>query len=244
MDLLIACSPADAKEAAETGLPVVYLAYKADKRGLLRCRCPEPRPGDMICVDMSALTSGAAIMTARQIAEISDMYSLSGICISPACSDMRVMRSVSDYLSHESGVSVFVPDPTPSDVRGIRMCTGTVTGGTFADYAAMCVSRYRECALLAEWSMLDFELPSPNGGARILDSGSFREIRTKRCRHVYMSDELCSEYFCYSDGVKPHVVLFESERGLKAKKAAAEKAGFKCAFAYYPHVKGVIRAIL
>ena len=246
MQIYLAVTPAEAREAARFHRPLSHVAYCIGPSStLLRQNLLlQTRGGLLSITDRGApLIDDPGKLTAAAVRECG-RRSYGGVVLdfeSPPTPDrLAFARALAPRLSPRP---LYVPADWGSVEGAVALVGTAVSGGNFAQYlreAAEAHGGAGNLALDVERLRMDFTLPARSGQGQPLSGEELSSLMDREAPAVFFSQDLCARYFTYALDGETHFVLFDDADTIQQKLRLGNSMGFSAAFLMYPEIRDLL----
>ena len=246
MQLYLAVTPAEARDAARFRCALAHVAYSiGPESALLRQNLLLQTKGGLLSVTdyRAPFVDRPEALAAAAVRECG-RRNYSGVVLDfeqPAAPDRLTFAQ--ELAGRLAPRPLYVPESYAA-VEGAVVLLGTaVSGGNFAQYLQESASRLGGAGRLAldvERLRMDFSLPARNGVGSPLTDGEFHALMERGSPSVFFSQDLYARYFTYTREDTTHFVLFDDADTLSEKLRLGSSLGFSAAFLMYPEVKDLL----
>ena len=232
----------------ESGIIRILCAYRAGRGGsLLSLPVGGMLRGGLMGLDDRGLDPtdfDSERFACRAVAECA-LRGYEGIYAELSCEDLasRVVPELERHLIRRRGRLYLCENAAPFAKSGRVVINSDVTGGSFSGFLAEKCGAYGagRLALGLSHMRLDYTIPAADpSGMRINDITLTRLLKQSGAQ-VFFSDELCSNYFTYTDSSgSQHFTLFDNRRSMLKKMIMARDAGIAEVFISAVDLPGVM----
>ena len=248
MQLYLAVTPGEAREAAQYGRTLAHVAYRIGPGStLLRQSLPLQTRGGLLSVsDREAPDIGQPQALCAAVLRECGRRGYTGVLLDFEQPPRRDRIQFAQALSQQLRAGqrrLYLPERYADNVPGaIPLICTALSGGNFRQRlqeAAEARGGAGQLVLDVQRLRMDFRLPAKNGQGEPLSPAAFRALMEERSPTVFFSQELCARYFTYTrDGVA-HFVLFDDAETLKQKLKIGAAMGFSAAFFMWPEIRDI-----
>ena len=245
MQVYLAVTPAEAREAARYRRPLAHVAYRIGPGSTLlrqNLLLLETRGGllsvtdrDAPPVDRPDVLAAAAVRECGRRGYAGAVLDFEG----PSAPDRLAFAA--ELAKRLTPRPLYVPESFREAEGTVALVNTAVSGGSFEQYLREAArGGGGRLALDAERLRMDFSLPARNGRGRPLTAGELRELLDRESPAVFFSQDLCARYFTYTRDGETHFVLFDDADTLRQKLRLGNSLGFSAAFLMYPEVRDLL----
>ena len=246
MRLFLTAAPAEYREAARWGLPLVHAAYRIGESSvLLRQSLPLQARGGLLRMgdrDVPAVADPDALCAAVERECLRRGYEGAAADFTePPRADLAAfLRRLGPHL-RARGLRLYVTEAYGNAAAEAAVLVGTaLSGGNCTEYLTEAAERWGgRLALDAERLRMDFPLPCPTGMGTPLSGAEFQALRERESPAVFFSPDLCARYFTYRREGEHRFVLFDDADTLREKLRIGAELGISTAFFSWPEVADI-----
>ena len=250
VQLYLAVTPGEVREAAPYGRTLAHVAYRIGPGStLLRQNLLLQTKGGLLSVsDREAPPIGDPEALCAAVLRECSRRSYNGAVLDfeePLRQDRQAFAQRLAQTMSSARRTLYLPERYAANGAVTLLCTA-ISGGSFSQYlrdAAQAHGGASSLALDVERLRMDFRLPAPSGEGKPLDEASFRELLERESPAVFFSQELCARYFTYTRNGETHFVLFDDAETLTQKLRIGAGMGFSAAFLMWPEVRDIAGAL-
>lgn len=250
MQLYLAVTPGEAREAAQYGRALAHVAYRIGPGStLLRQNLNLQTQGGLLSVSDreappidSPDTLCAAVL--RECGRRSYAGALLDFEEPPRQDRLEFARRLGQALA-AGRRTLYLPEryaQAAGNGAVVLVCTA-ISGGSLnqrLQEAADAHGGASRLALDVQRLRMDFRLPARSGEGEPLDEEQLRRLMDRESPSVFFSQELCARYFTYTRNGELHFVLFDDADTISQKLRIGAGMGFAAAFLMWPEVKDII----
>lgn len=250
--LILTAPPERCRRAAESGLTVARLCYRAGRGGhLYRGPLPEKlRGGLMGLSDGGFQGPGDPAQLCREIFRECTAQGLTGVLCDlegePAPFWESALRQLGQGCA-QRGWTLYVTEPFGAVTEHSRVLVSTLlSAGNLEAKLRAALARYGEdrVALCAQRAMEDYTLPSNAGEGKHLSRDQLAARMKRFSPPVFFDHGLCAHHFTYMENSTAHFVLFDDCSSLRRKLDLAGELGIRRAFLAFPEVEDILPQLL
>ena len=241
MKIILATPPEYSSMAAATGLDPAFMSYSYVNGRLRSAPYRRSGRGGVMHINLAGqMKSSAPDEIMREL----DSRDLNGVALDTAneCGSEATARLAS--MLDASGRTLYLPCERGVPECAVSLvCTG-ISGGSLEAMLreAVKLRGAERIALETELLRMDFSLPCPSGEGQVPEPARFKKLLDGAS--VFFSEELCTNYFSYTEAGKVHFVLFDNAHSIRRKLSLAESLDISTAFLYYPDVRHILGDII
>ena len=231
--IYLAFSPEEAPQALAAGRPLACLGYQLARESPALL-APDPLPdGEALLVlqDSVQPTYDPSPALAALIAQYAAAFHTGLVCDfdRPPSPFWETLVERLDGCCQREKLPLWVSEAYASRAPHAWVLIGSdLSGGSFSEYAAEAAARYPgRCVLELRPVSARFSLPCPTGAGAPLTVQARQDLLQASGAPVWESDDLLCSYFSIWTPPDLDIVLFDTPGSLRAKAAAAERAGFR-----------------
>ena len=250
MQLYLAVTPGEAREAAQYGRTLAHVAYRIGPGStLLRQSLPLQTRGGLLSVsDREAPMIGDPDALCAAVQRECGRWGYTGAVLDfeePIRRDRLAFAQRLGPALASARRTLYLPEryaQNAGDGTVILICTA-ISGGSLNQRlqdAAEAHGGAGRLALDVQRLRMDFRLPARSGEGEPLDEERFRKLMERESPSVFFSPELCARYFTYTRGGEFHFVLFDDAETLNQKLKLGASMGFSAAFLMWPEVRDIM----
>ena len=246
MQIYLAVTPAQAREAARCRRSLAHVAYciGPDSTLLRQNLLLQTRGGLLSVTDRGAPLIDSPEQLAAAALRECGRRGYGGVLLdfeSPPTPDRQAFAQVlSKRLAPRP---LYVPEGYACVPGAVPLVCTALSGGNFLQYlqeTAASRGGAGNLALDVERLRMDFTLPAESGEGRPLSGREFQELLDRESPAVFFSQDLCARYFTYTRDGTAHFVLFDDADTLRQKLRSGSSMGFSAAFLMYPEVRDLL----
>ena len=253
MQLYLAVTPRDAREATQYGRTLAHVAYRIGPGStLLRQNSNFQTRGGLLSVsDREAPPIGDPDALCAAVLRECGRQGYSGTLLdfeeAPRRDRLEFARRLGPALA-AGRRTLYLPERYAQAAENgtvLLICTA-ISGGNLGQRlqeAADAHGGAPRLALDVQRLRMDFRLPARSGEGEPLDEERLRRLMERESPSVFFSQELCARYFTYSQNGEAHFVLFDDADTISQKLRTGAEMGFAAAFLMWPEVKDIIGKI-
>lgn len=246
MQLYLAATPGEARQAMAFRYPLAHVAYRIGPDStLLRQNLLLQSRGGLLSVsdcgappieDPEALC--AAVM--RECGRRGYQGVLLDFEERPRTDRQAFARRLGEVLPANRR-TLYLPERYAERGVNATVLIGTaVSGGNFTEYLRESAQRRGGAGRLAldvERLRMDFALPAPTGQGTPLTGEALARLMEQEAPQVFFSQDLCARYFTYTQNGQAHFVLFDDAGTLRQKLRTGTALGYAAAFFMWPEIQ-------
>lgn len=246
MQLYLAATPGEARDAMKYSHTLVHVAYRIGEGStLLRQNLLLQAKGGLLSVsDRDApLIEDPDALCAAVLRECG-RRGYNGAVLDFEESPRRDRLTFAERLGQKLSASrrtLYLPEHYGGTVpNAVPLICTAISGGSFVQHLRE-VAQQRRCPLALDVQRLrmDFRLPARSGEGEPLSGEDFRQLMEREAPAVFFSPDLCARYFTYTREGKTHFVLFDDADTLNQKLKIGAELGFTAAFLMWPEVRDI-----
>ena len=250
MQLYLAVTPGEAREAAQYGRTLAHVAYRIGPGStLLRQNLNLQTQGGLLSVsDREAPPIGDPDALCAAVLRECGRRSFTGALLDfeepPRQDRLEFARRLGQTLA-AGRRTLYLPEryaQAAGNSAVVLVCTA-ISGGSLNQRLQEAADAHGGAARLAldvQRLRMDFRLPARSGEGEPLDEERFRKLMERESPSVFFSPELCARYFTYTRGGEFHFVLFDDAETLNQKLKLGASMGFSAAFLMWPEVRDIM----
>ncbi len=250
MQLYLAVTPGEAREAAQYGRTLAHVAYRIGSGStLLRQNLNLQTQGGLLSVsDREAPPIGDPDALCAAVLRECGRRSYTGALLDfeePLQQDrLEFARRLGQALSAGQR-TLYLPEryaQAAGNSAVVLVCTA-ISGGSLSQRLQEAADAHGGASRLAldvQRLRMDFHLPARSGEGEPLDEEQFRQLMERESPPVFFSQELCARYFTYTRNGELHFVLFDDADTISQKLRTGAGIGFSAAFLMWPEVKDIM----
>ena len=250
MQLYLAVTPGEAREATQYGRTLAHVAYRIGPGStLLRQSLPLQTRGGLLSVsDREAPPIGDPDALCAAVLRECGRRSYTGTLLDfeepPRQDRLEFARRLGQTLA-AGRRTLYLPEryaQAAGNSAVVLVCTA-ISGGSLNQRLQEAADAHGGAARLAldvQRLRMDFRLPAHSGEGEPLDAERFQRLMERETPSVFFSQELCARYFTYVRDGQAHFVLFDDAGTLKQKLRSGASMGFSAAFLMWPEIKDIV----
>lgn len=253
MQLYLAVTPGEAREAAQYGRTLAHVAYRIGSGStLLRQNLNLQTRGGLLSVsDREAQPIGDPDALCAAVLRECGRRGYTGALLDfeepPRQDRLEFAQRLGPALA-AGRRTLYLPEryaQAAGNGAVVLVCTA-ISGGSLSQRlqeAADAHGGAPRLALDVQRLRMDFRLPARSGEGEPLDEEQLRQLMERESPSVFFSQELCARYFTYTRDREIHFVLFDDADTISQKLRTGAGMGFTAAFLMWPEVKDIIAKI-
>ena len=250
MQLYLAVTPGEAREAAQYGRTLAHVAYRIGPGStLLRQNLNLQTQGGLLSVsDREASPIGDPDALCAAVLRECGRRSYTGALLDfeepPRQDRLEFARRLGQALA-AGRRTLYLPEryaQAAGNSAVVLVCTA-ISGGSLSQRLQDAADAHGGAARLAldvQRLRMDFRLPARSGEGEPLDEERFRRLMERESPSVFFSQELCARYFTYTRNGELHFVLFDDADTINQKLRTGAGTGFSAAFLMWPEVRDIM----
>ena len=253
MQLYLAVTPGELRQAASYGRALAHVAYRIGSGStLLRQGQPGQSRGGLLSIsDRGAPPISDPDALCAAVLRECGRRGCTGAVLDfeepPRQDRLSFARRLGAALA-SSRRSLYLPESyaqSAGNTAAVLVCTA-ISGGNFVQHLREAAGSHGGAARVAldvQRLRMDFLLPCRSGEGVPLSEAQLRQLLEREAPALFFSRELCARYFTYTQNGQTHFVLFDDAGSLNQKLRAGAAMGFTAAFLMWPEVKDIIGQI-
>ena len=251
MQLYLAVTPDNLREAARYTDRLAHVAYRVDRDGRLTRRDLLARTHGGVMVlgdqDCGAIRDPAALC--RDVWRECGNRGYGGVLADfeqPPEQDRAAFLEALSQILARNKKRLFVPEAyggqTPQ--AAVLVCTA-LSGGNLRRRLQECAQQFGggRLALDIQRLQMSFPLPCPTGEGKPLSKGELVEMLERKGPSVFYSNDLCTKYFTFTENGDSRFVMFDDADTIRRKIHLARDMGVHAGFLMYPEVEDILPEI-
>lgn len=250
MQLYLAVTPGEAREAAQYGRTLAHVAYRIGSGStLLRQNLNLQTRGGLLSVsDREAPPIGDPDALCAAVLRECGRRGYTGALLDfeepPRQDRLEFAKRLGPALA-AGRRTLYLPEryaQAAGNNAVILICTA-ISGGSLSQRLQEAADAYggtSKLALDVQRLRMDFRLPARSGEGVPLDEERLRQFLERESPSVFFSKELCARYFTYTRNSELHFVLFDDADTISQKLRTGAGMGFSASFLMWPEVKDII----
>ena len=248
MQVYVAVTPGEAREAAPYSRALAHVAYRIGPGSvLLRQNLPLRTKGGLLSIsDREGAQIGEPEALCAAVLRECGRWGFSGAVLDFEEQPRRDRTLFAEKLGtalSSSRRTLYLPESYVSAAQNavVLICTA-VSGGSFAQHlreAAQARGGPERIALDVQRLRMDFQLPARSGEGTPLTAEELRQLMDREHPAVFFSPELCARYFTYVRDGSAHFVLFDDADTLNQKLKTGARLGVPAAFLMWPEIRDI-----
>ena len=246
MQLYLAVTPAEAREAARFRCALAHVAYRIGPEStLLRQNLLLQTRGGLLSItdsDAPFIDRPEALAAAalRECGRRNYTGAVLDFASPPTPDRLAFAAELAKRLAPRP---LYVPECCGETEGAIVLVNTAISGGSFTQHLqelAAARGGAGRLGLDVERLRMDFSLPAPSGEGIPLTGEALRALLERESPSVFFSPDLCARYFTYTREGETHFVLFDDADTLQQKLRLGSSMGFSAAFLMYPEVRDLL----
>lgn len=250
--LILAAPPESCRKAAESGLTVARLCYRAGRGGhLYRAQMPEKVRGGLLGLSPGGFDGpGDGAQLCREVIRECTAQGLTGVLCDlegePSGFWSAALGQL-DRVCAQRAMPLYVTEGCGTVTEHSRVLVSSLlSSGSLEGRLRTALVRFGEerVVLAAQRAMEDYTLPSAAGDGTHLTRSELAARMKRFSPAVFFDRGLCAHHFTYMENSTAHFVLFDDCASLRRKLALAADLGIHRAVLAWPEVEDILPQLL